>query len=182
MTGVTTGQTNLPTATGSDILRDYVKTALVTALQMIADLFDSASGHDHNGTGKGAPVTKLLAPSVSGTITLSGTASGQNIAANDGHSTLTMQNQISIANNGFGQIVTNSAALAGIAIIVAGDGQSAVVALMGGAHTVVLLAGTPSFTATFGTASKYNVGWNTAQYMIENKIGSTQTFDVIAFA
>jgi hypothetical protein len=181
MSGVTTGETSLPTAAGSDILRDFMKGPLVTAEQTIADKFDSGIGHTHNGAGEGPPITRAASPSISGPVTLTSTAAGQNIQANDGIVRVIVQDRITIAGSGgFGQIVTNTGELAGLAFIVAGDGHSAVVALMGGAHTVALLAGTSNFTATFSTAGKYNVGWNTAQYMIENQTGAPQTFDVVA--
>lgn len=56
MTGTTTGQTSLPTCTDSDDTENYLTVSLVSALQALANLFESASGHDHSGSGKGKPV------------------------------------------------------------------------------------------------------------------------------
>lgn len=56
MTGTTTGQTALPTATDSDDNEVYLTVNLVAALQALANLFESATGHDHSGAGKGKPI------------------------------------------------------------------------------------------------------------------------------
>lgn len=57
MTGTTTGQTALPTATDSDDNDNYLTVSLVAALQALANLFESGTGHAHDGSGKGKPVT-----------------------------------------------------------------------------------------------------------------------------
>jgi hypothetical protein len=56
VTGVTTGQTALPTATDSDDAENYLTVSLTAALQALANLFESATGHDHSGSGKGKPI------------------------------------------------------------------------------------------------------------------------------
>lgn len=56
MTGVTTGQTALPTCTDSDDTEVFLTGALVTAEQTLADKFDSTTGHSHSGSGQGGPL------------------------------------------------------------------------------------------------------------------------------
>jgi hypothetical protein len=56
MTGVTTGQTSLATATDSDDTETFLTGPLTTDLQAVANLFESATGHDHTGAGKGKPI------------------------------------------------------------------------------------------------------------------------------
>jgi hypothetical protein len=83
VTGVTTGQTALPTATDSDDTEVFLAVGLTAALQALANLFESATGHDHSGAGKGKPIVTagiasgvtLTSPSIAG-ATLTGTTSG----------------------------------------------------------------------------------------------------------
>lgn len=56
MTGTTSGQTSLPTATDSDDTENFLTVSLTAGLQALANLFESASGHDHSGAGKGKPI------------------------------------------------------------------------------------------------------------------------------
>jgi hypothetical protein len=66
MTGTTTGETALATATDSDDVENYGTVALPVVLQTIADKFDHTAGHDHSGAGAGKliPSTALAANAV----------------------------------------------------------------------------------------------------------------------
>lgn len=56
MPGTTTGQTALATIVDADDTEQALTVTLTSALQALANLFESATGHDHSGAGKGKPI------------------------------------------------------------------------------------------------------------------------------
>lgn len=75
MPGATTGQTNLPTIVDADDTEQALTVTLTSALQALANLFESATGHDHTGAGKGKPIGS--AGIASGVTITNLTAAGQ---------------------------------------------------------------------------------------------------------
>lgn len=83
MTGTTTGQLSLATCTDSDDTEAFLTVSLTTDLQTLVDLFHNSTGHDHSGSGKGAPIgaagiasgVTLTTPTVSGLLTMTTAAS-----------------------------------------------------------------------------------------------------------
>lgn len=56
MTGTTSGQVSLPTATDSDDTEHFLTVDLVTAEQTLVNLFHNTTGHNHDASGEGAPI------------------------------------------------------------------------------------------------------------------------------
>jgi len=80
MTGTTTGQLPLTTATDSDDTENFLTVSLTAVLQSLTNLFDSVTGHDHSGAGKGAPVV-LGAASVGTAAIANGAVTNAKLAA-----------------------------------------------------------------------------------------------------
>jgi hypothetical protein len=72
MTGTTTGQFPLAYPNDSDDVDQYSTVTLPLQFQAIDDKFHSSTGHDHNGSGKGKPITALGSGLTITTATLSG--------------------------------------------------------------------------------------------------------------
>lgn len=179
MTGVTTGQTSLPIPTDADDVEGYNvgPSGLVAALQALANLFESATGHDHTGAGKGKPIGSagiasgihLVGPVVdSGGLTV--TAGGLTVTAGG----------LTVTAGGIG-IGGAPSAIAGLYNTAGISGANAygtrnanVLTASAGSATLASLSLEPSFNPN-GQASVLDVGLNIVGF---NANGSANAYGV----
>lgn len=101
MTGVTTGQTPLPTATDSDDTENFLTVSLTAALQTLTNLFDSVTGHKHTGSGQGGPIAISSLVGSIANATLAADVARANQLANGGHEIWQRGNGPFTANNAY---------------------------------------------------------------------------------
>lgn len=107
MTGTTTGQLPLTTATDSDDTENFLTVSLTAVLQVLTNLFDSVTGHDHSGAGKGAPVV-LGATSVGTAAIANGAVTNAKLASDVARANQLVNGGFEIWQRGNGPFTANN--------------------------------------------------------------------------
>lgn len=193
MTGVTTGQTSLTTATDSDDVEAYSTGPLVTNLQALANLFESATGHDHSGAGKGKPVgsagiasgVALTAPHFTSPVVDSGaiqTNTSGVVGPNGANPVLRLKNIGSLATTAQAQ-ASDVAQPLGILFVLYGGGSVGIFNLTGGNNSVASIYAPAGWSNVLNTANTVNVAWNptfgAGAYVVQNNTGATNSFQTV---